>query len=117
MSNAVIVQPLHGRRGRRPSIILRVYSKHMPGLSRRALYYRATLGRVHVALVDAGLMPERDHVAGTRWPLPLPVMYLLGASGRTESEVSWLARRACDLRGRGWTTRQLLHWLRKRDAT
>ncbi len=112
---ANIVQPLHRKRGRRPSILLRIIGQDMPDLSRRALYYHWAKARVWIALVDADLMDKAPRVRGNRWPLPLPVMHQLGKAARSDAEVLWLARQALTLREQGWTARQLVFWLRRQD--
>ena len=48
------VQPLHRKRGRPPSLMLRVYREDLDDYSRRALYYRHAFDRVRVLAVETG---------------------------------------------------------------
>jgi hypothetical protein len=114
---AVFVQPLHGkRRGRPSSRLLRIFARDYPDRSRRAHYYRAAVDRVWVALVESGLMPADVRTPGGRWPIPRPVMHVIGKVSRSHEDVTWLAARVLALRRQGWSTRALLHWLREGDA-
>lgn len=60
-------------------------------------------------------MDKAPRVKGERWPLPLPVMHQIGKKRRSDAEVSWLAELAMDRRRQGWTTQQLVFWLRQRE--
>jgi hypothetical protein len=108
------VQLLHGKRGRPPrSVILRVYRKSMPDLSRRALYYRAAYDRVWCFMVESGLTDQREHLRGEGNPLPLRVMYEIGRQTRPDDEVLRLAEQAVERLRQGWTAAKILYWLRE----
>jgi hypothetical protein len=104
---------LHKTRGRPRSLTLRVYERDLPDLSRRALYYRAAYDRVWCAMVENGLTDQREHVRGERNPLPLRVMYEIGKQRYPDDDVRRLAEQAVERLRQGWTTAQILYWLRE----
>jgi hypothetical protein len=90
--------------------------RDFPDRSRQTHYYQMAVARVWVALVESGLMEPADRVRGTRWPIPVRVMHAIGKRSRSDRWVAWLAAGAMERREVGWTSGQLLYWLRQHDA-
>lgn len=123
MSNspANIVQPLHRKRGRPRGIVesalrkddaaTRSFDDEKPPLSRRACYYHYAFARVCCLAVEHGLISAELFERRPR-PLPLPVFYHLGQIRYTDEEILWRLEFCLRQRHAGWSTEQLLWWLR-----